>query len=73
MPERNAIKVGWTEVESVRGCTVRFCPGMGTPVILRVGKVWRPREGLVDGHEVVNLAANVKASSALIGVYDSMN
>ena len=67
----NAIKVAVTEVDG--SCTVTVCPGMGAPVMLKDGKVLKFRAGLVDGHETMNGDANVKASSALIGVYDSIN
>jgi hypothetical protein len=67
----NAIKVALTEVEG--RCTATVCPGMEAPVMLKDGKVVKCRGGLVDGHETMNGDANVKASSALIGVYDSMN
>ena len=67
----NTIKVALTEVDG--RCTVTFCPGMGAPVILKDGKVFKFRGGLVDGHETMNGDANVKASSASIGVYDNMD
>lgn len=51
-PERNMTCVGRSE--SDWRCTVTFCPGMGSPVMLRAGKGFRPREGLVDGHDLVN-------------------
>lgn len=39
---------------------------------MRVGKALKGRLGLVDGHEVMNPAANVKTSLKERGVYDSM-